>query len=101
MNTPHTPGPWHRNIRAKGKYPTVFAGRSTHIATACQMEESSQTEANIDLIAAAPELLSALEYMVEAFNVEEPDSLVAFMTIEKARAVIAKATGQITHPATV
>jgi hypothetical protein len=24
----HTPGPWHRNIRAGGKYPTVYVGRN-------------------------------------------------------------------------
>lgn len=56
-----TPGPWHRNIRANGKYPVIFAGRNTHVAVAKQMETPEETEANIDLIAAAPDLLAALE----------------------------------------
>lgn len=59
-----TLGPWHRNIRANGKYPVVgvvFAGRNQHIATVIHQEDREETEANIDLIAAAPELLEALE----------------------------------------
>jgi len=38
------------------------------------------------------ELVAALEMTVRAFNVDEIDPLVAFATIEKARAAIAKAT---------
>ena len=55
--TKHTLGPWHRNIRANGKYPTVFAGRNQHVAVIAQQDNPEETEANIDLIAAAPELL--------------------------------------------
>jgi len=59
----HTPGPWHRNIRANGKYPVIFVGRNQHVAVATGHETISpdEIEANIDLIAAAPELLAALE----------------------------------------
>jgi hypothetical protein len=57
----HTPGPWHRNIKANGKYPVVFAGRNQHIAQAIQQKDGNETEANIDLISSAPELLGALE----------------------------------------
>jgi hypothetical protein len=56
----HTPGPWHRNIRAEGKYPTVFAGRNQHVAIASQQESAAETEANITLIAAATELMTSL-----------------------------------------
>ena len=55
----HTPGPWHRNIRANGHYPVVFAGRNTHVCTASQQTDPAETEANIDLLSAAPELLAA------------------------------------------
>lgn len=55
-----TPGPWHRNIRAGGKYSTVFAGRNTHVAHVCQQPTGDETEANIDLVAAAPALLALL-----------------------------------------
>lgn len=65
----HTPGPWHRNIRANGKYPVVFAGRNQHIATVSQQTDCAETEANIDLIAAAPKLLKAakraLDYLTD------------------------------------
>lgn len=57
----HTQGPWHRNIRSDGKYPIIFSGRNNHIAVAKPQETGAETEANIDLIAAAPELLAILE----------------------------------------
>ena len=41
---------------------------------------------------AAPDLLAALQYMVEVFNSADIDAVRAFATIEKARAVIEKAT---------
>lgn len=63
----HTPGPWHRNIRGDGRYPTIFAGRNTHVAAASGHGKlpPDVIEANIDLIAAAPQLLDALEKMLE------------------------------------
>jgi hypothetical protein len=64
MSAP-TPGPWHRNIPADGKYPTVFAGRNQHVAVASQQKDSAETEANISLIAAAPELLAALRGLLD------------------------------------
>jgi hypothetical protein len=82
----HTPGPWSRNIRAGGKYPTVFAGRNQHVAQVSQQADPAETEANIDLIAAAPDLLAALRDLL-ALN---PHAIGA----DKARAAIAKATGE-------
>lgn len=99
----HTPGPWHRNIRAGGKYPVVFAGRNQHVAQVVQQADPAETEANIDLIAAAPELLAALQKIerggvavrIDAALNEcpiNPDVLQAI--IDDARAAIAKATGE-------
>lgn len=65
MADKHTPGPWHRNIRARGKYPVVFSGRNKHVTVVCQQRNPDETEANIDLVAAAPELLDDLR---EAWN---------------------------------
>lgn len=73
MAASHTPGPWHRNIPPASKYPTVWSGRNTHVAAicpgaprrsgnGCSMSEEEQ-EANINLIAAAPELLAALRLL--------------------------------------
>lgn len=68
----HTPGPWYRNIRAKGKDPTVFAGSApnhVHVAHIQQIRDNpEETEANIDLIAAAPELLARLKEAVDCLE---------------------------------
>ncbi len=97
----HTPGPWHRNIRANGKYPVVFAGRNQHVATTTQQTDPVETEANIDLIAAAPDLLEALKMATQQLEIDA-----IFMSLSGAsgnhqaevalvaRAAIAKATGE-------
>lgn len=92
----HTPGEWElRHERHLGK--------TTHVvkigtASVYYNRGIGQTEemavANGKLIASAPELLELLERMVRAFNVKEIDPLVAFVTIEQARAAIAKAKGE-------
>lgn len=64
----HTSGPWHRNIRPATKYPTIFAGRNTHIAVVdTRLSNKDEVEANIDLIAAAPELLDGLKHLYRAY----------------------------------
>jgi len=58
----HTQGPWGRNIAPAWKYPVIFAGRNTHVAKIITDElPESEQEANAHLIAAAPDLLQALE----------------------------------------
>lgn len=92
MGTKHTPGPWHRNIPPASKYPVIFAGRNTHV-TAVKTDglSAAEIEANCNLIAAAPELLEALDRIqnwprvFDGLRAED----VAF-----ARAAIAKATGE-------
>jgi hypothetical protein len=84
----HTTGPWHRNIPANGKYPTVFAGRNQHVAVATQQKNSEETEANISLIAAAPDLLAALESLMPYVNG------IHWSQVAAAKAAIAKATGR-------
>jgi hypothetical protein len=87
----HTPGPWHRNIRANGHYPVVFAGRNQHVAIATQQTDGAETEANIDLIAAAPDLLAALCAVAD-----DSIAMQGFHEQFRAtiRAVIARATGE-------
>jgi hypothetical protein len=87
----HTPGPWHRNIRANGKYPVVFAGRNQHVAKVEQQSTGAETEANIDLIAAAPDLLAALQDLTAYFGPDTDNGLDELLT--NARAAIARATG--------
>lgn len=88
----HTPGPWDRNIKAGGKYPIIFAGRNQHVAQACQQKNPDETEANISLIAAAPDLLAALEALLDPATNEDG----GWYTDARraARAAIARARGE-------
>jgi hypothetical protein len=98
----HTKGPWSRNIRANGKYPVVFAGRNQHVATVCQQKDGAETEANIDLVHAAPCLLEALEeyqrlvaYLQRTTNPEEWATRGDWKLLQaRAAAAIAKAKPQ-------
>lgn len=86
----HTPGPWHRNIVPARKYPTIFAGRNTHVAVVqSQGLTDEEVEANCNLIAAAPELLAALQCFI-ALN--DPQGAFDWPEYRAARAAIAKAT---------
>lgn len=60
---------WHRNIKPGRRYPTIFAGRNTHVAYAATSKSLSdaEIEANIDLICAAPELLAACEGLLNKY----------------------------------
>ncbi len=70
MKTQNTPGPWSRNIKPASKYPTVFAGRNTHVAVACTRGLSeAEIEGNVSLIASAPKLLDALQRIYAALPV--------------------------------
>lgn len=63
----HTPGPWHRNIKPATKYTTVWAGKNIHIAhISPSFITPEEAEANISLIAAAPDLLEALIIIFES-----------------------------------
>ena len=91
MSTKHTPGPWHgETITGRHK---VWADRGLNEDQA--VIATVDTSANARLIAAAPELL-------EALNGFEPVDVVNFarwmeryqVVMNNARAAIAKATGQ-------
>ena len=86
----HTPGPWTRGwgnfVYQGAKFNPRQMGR--HIAT-CEpttrtQQDWDQVFANARLIAAAPDLLKALEYILQWGHCPEAD--------DKARAAIAKAT---------
>lgn len=92
----HTPGPWiaTTNRYPDGQYngrPYVYSSKHGHIAEAFMVEAG---EANARLIAAAPELLQALRYMVETACPESergslPNSIVNGLSL--CEAAIAKA----------
>ncbi len=87
----HTPGPWikesdHSNrLRSVNKYGTVV----------CSVYGDGQQEANTSLIAAAPELLAALQSLVGEADLGEIDhDNETRAMLAAARAAIAKATGE-------
>jgi len=102
MNTKHTPGPWKvtdgpqygynklRRVDSEhGQFGTVICERFSAESVEGLNEE---IEANLALIAAAPDLLEALNFLLEAAtpgNFSPSDRQAAF---DKARAAITKAT---------
>ena len=82
----HTPGPW----RIQGKFVGIETWPICELA--CSLPEV-QVEANARLIAAAPELLSACEWMLRYWqgfeNDEKPIALVSDM-----QQAVAKAEGR-------
>jgi len=106
MTTKHTPGPWFCDERSDGDSKRYVLSESApfpgSVAFVCL--DISEAEANARLIASAPDLLDALEYI---YNANRPTSY-AYMPelheltsaqfdaliVEKARAAIAKARGE-------
>ena len=81
-DTKHTPGPWH-----EGSYRSI----ESQSGTICEVYSHmgiAEADANQKLIAAAPELLAALEWIVN-----QPTGSMYAEVREAARAAIAKATG--------
>ena len=95
----HTPGPWNSRLLGKGAEaplpPAVIEGRSYVVAYAATVFGEwkhvalVRNEADVSLIAAAPELLEALEYAVSGNAGHVSDHF-----IEQACVAIAKAKGE-------
>jgi hypothetical protein len=79
-DTTHTPGPW-KVSQPSGNYIDTAAGHSVAALT------FSATPADAHLLAAAPELLAALDEIFNGVGMTGP-------TMDAARAAIAKAKGQ-------
>ena len=97
METKHTPGPWMQPLQANSvtiRHPHVISDNG-EIAIATWQGSEQVTNANARLIAAAPELLEFAQFVFKEWGYdgygnecEDGESEV----IDKARAVIAKAT---------
>ena len=91
MSAP-TPGPWAVCTDATGD--TFIAAMTDSAETICDLgaayddEGQAQLESDARLISAAPDLLEALEWMVNSFAERQPNAL-----MDRARAAIAKARG--------
>lgn len=88
----HTPGPWTANTAPLA--PIITAGPKA-IARSYQVGDDGA--ANARLIAAAPDLLAALQALLFAADspaLTEADRYMLSQPVEMARAAIAKATAQ-------
>jgi len=89
MNTKHTPGPW--SINRYDTYDKDIVIREPGVRVDFDDVDQDEQEANARLIAAAPELLEALNAMMdgydESYTQDQPPN-------KAARAAIAKATGK-------
>lgn len=85
----HTPGPWC--VEGVGIRALVRAGINGVIVAVRHRLSAQEHEANARLIAAAPELLEAAMAFIAPFDGIE---VVQDSDIAKARAAIAKATGE-------
>ena len=90
MSAKFTPGPWKRNgIHIENGYGVaVAAAAHEHLSP-----DSETLDGNCDLIAAAPDLLEALQDCERVMSEELKGLLVIQPELKNARAAIAKATG--------
>lgn len=89
----HTPGPWTagRAIPEDNVVSRIVRAGDDHIALVMDLEDAAQEAAdNARLIAAAPDLLAALQWALSQIEDSlDPDHQAA---LESARAVVARAT---------
>ena len=92
--TQHTPGPWQVNKKLKFSVEAVADGQGINLIAECcdpdGIRSVGEDSANARLIAAAPDLLSALELLLAAY---EGKRLLP-SHFEQTRAAIANAKGE-------
>ncbi len=95
----HTPGPWRVAATQTGRFPAYpiaasIAGQSVQVASVPIMARGGSNH-DAHLIAAAPELLAALQMLEQAVNTEYPEGAPFKFRrlLLEAEAAIAKATG--------
>lgn len=90
MSAAHTPGPWA--VSGAGRHALVRGEDLTIVAVRHRLEGDVH-EANACLIAAAPDLLEALEQLLDDLDALAP-AKPCIEAIEQAQAAIAKARGE-------
>ena len=92
MSTKFTPGPWKIGTPPPNGEQTIGTAQGLMVAVATT-GAGVQTKANAILIAAAPDLLEALQDCERVMSEELKGLLVIQPELKNARAAIAKATG--------
>lgn len=93
MTTQHTPSPWSMGRAATDT--AIYDRLGGHIATLPAMLPSDEILANARLIAAAPDLLAALEALLDNALEDCPNPTRHFIdAADAANAAIAKAKGE-------
>ncbi len=97
MMSKHTPGPW-RIIEIRGRAVILEPEQDGHVCKISEWadEYAEEQEANARLIAAAPELLEALENLVSLCEAGLNKEYNIEAELSEPRAAIAKATGDQT-----
>jgi len=95
----HTPGPWTAETHANGGFDVCGRGghgaMSAYVVCARQAHElKHETHANARLIAAAPELLEALDRLASKCVFPTSGNDAFQEAVSHARSVLAKATGE-------
>ena len=90
MTTWHTPGPWRVEVDNHGTIAVMWSHGYVVDDVACGEVGEPRSMADAHLIAAAPDMLEALEECVEAFAALGID---ATLPVLHARAAIAKSKG--------
>jgi hypothetical protein len=94
MSTQHTPGPWHIGMKPG---PMIYGSDSSQVADLRgDLLDRGEAQANAALIAAAPDLLAALQWLLQHDPDGDggaPDYKELRHICDTARAAIAKATG--------
>jgi hypothetical protein len=86
----HTPGPWWYQEKSDAYTHIVRTGENRFLCQLAQ-DTSGEAEANARLIAAAPDLLAALQEMVVVF--QRPTEVSRIAALKQARAAISRALG--------
>lgn len=96
MNTKHTPAPWNKDLEAikdvMGRFRIQVYRKGLECIAVISGKNKKELEANAKLIAAAPELLEALQDLLKQIKYMGHDSTVGYLHTNKAYEILKKAT---------
>jgi len=93
-NTKHTPGPWEAMGHGNQECTVFGSGRAVAVVRDLSHFRLDEGKANAALIVAAPELLSALETLIECLQCHGGVTGLTLDAVLTAQAKIAKAKGE-------